>query len=349
MEAKASLENGNAISSHLNATKENRSPSLLATARVIIEAPNGRCVHVRALLDQGSQATFVSESVVQLLRLPRKKFDVTVSGLGGNLSDKILHSVSFTIKSPKFCATTFTTQVFVISRITAYVPAEFMLMKIPSNLRELDLADPTPGSNDRIDLLIGADLFGQALLSGVCHDKSRNLGAQNKIFGWILSGSRKTSNVQAFHINVHHSANIVIDEALRRFWELGDSRDIALSSLLHLEKRLERNADVSINYHEFMRDYELLGHMSRIGPMDDDNSFRVFIPHHPVLRDHSQTMKLRIVFNASRPTSSKVSLNDCLHIGPKLQNDISSILLRWRQHRYVLYADIAHMFFIERS
>ena len=41
-------------------------------------------------------------------------------------------------------------------------------------------------------------------------------------------------------------------------------------------------------------------------------------------------MKLRVVFNAPRPTSTNVSINDCLHVGPKLQNEICSILLRWR-------------------
>ena len=127
----ANLEKGNAISSHLNTSRE-KFPVLLATARVIIEASNGRRVHARAMLDQGSQATFISDSVVQLLRIPRKKLDVTVSGIGASVCDQIYHSVPIMIKSPKSCATTLSTQAFVLSKITAYVPTEFMFMDIPS-------------------------------------------------------------------------------------------------------------------------------------------------------------------------------------------------------------------------
>ena len=126
--------------------------------------------------------------------------------------------------------------------------------------------------------------------------------------------------------------------------QLGNSLNIALSSLSRLENRLVRDDDLTVKYRDFLREYESLDHISCLSPVRTDDSFRVFILHHPVLRDYSQTAKLRVVFNASRPTSTNNSINDCLHVGPKLQNDICSILLRWRQHPYVLCADIAHMF-----
>lgn len=44
---------------------------LLATALVNAEAKNGTYQTVRALLDQGSQASFVTESVVQLFKLKK--------------------------------------------------------------------------------------------------------------------------------------------------------------------------------------------------------------------------------------------------------------------------------------
>jgi len=70
----------------------------------------------------------------------------------------------------------------------------------------------------------------------------------------------------------------------------------------------------------------------------------VYVPHHAVLRDASSTTKLRVVFNALYKTRNGTSLNDHLHIGPKLQQDLPAIIARWRQWRYVYVADIAKMF-----
>jgi hypothetical protein len=46
---------------------------LLATARVEIVSKHGMGTQVRALLDQGSEVSFISESVVQLLSLPKRR------------------------------------------------------------------------------------------------------------------------------------------------------------------------------------------------------------------------------------------------------------------------------------
>lgn len=48
---------------------------------------------------------------------------------------------------------------------------------------------------------------------------------------------------------------------------------------------------------------------------NSDDSFRVFTQHHAVFRDNTQTMRLRVIFNASLPISSKVSIKNCLHLG----------------------------------
>ncbi|XP_011169528.2 uncharacterized protein LOC105202643 [Solenopsis invicta] len=71
--------------------------------------------------------------------------------------------------------------------------------------------------------------------------------------------------------------------------------------------------------------------------------------HHAVLKRDSATTKLRVVFNASASSSNGFSINDHHMIGPKLQANIVSIVLRWRLYRVVLYrvvfcADIAQMY-----
>ncbi|GFX19904.1 integrase catalytic domain-containing protein [Trichonephila clavipes] len=69
-----------------------------------------------------------------------------------------------------------------------------------------------------------------------------------------------------------------------------------------------------------------------------------FLLHHGVFRPDSKTTKLRVVFNASSKTTSSLSLNDILYKGEILQQDLFSILLRFRQHTFVFTTDISKMF-----
>lgn len=55
---------------------------LLATAMIHIRMKTkNKCIKVRALLDQGSQGSFISESVSQQLKLKKRKANISVSGI----------------------------------------------------------------------------------------------------------------------------------------------------------------------------------------------------------------------------------------------------------------------------
>lgn len=56
---------------------------LLPTAVITSRAASGQLFHFRALLDQCSQVTVISERVVQYLDLPREKSSICISGLSG--------------------------------------------------------------------------------------------------------------------------------------------------------------------------------------------------------------------------------------------------------------------------
>lgn len=55
------------------------------------------------------------------------------------------------------------------------------------------------------------------------------------------------------------------------------------------------------------------------------------------------TTKVRIVYDASARLTGP-SLNDCLHVGPRLNQKILEILLRFRVHRIAVIADIEKAF-----
>ncbi|XP_045777393.1 uncharacterized protein LOC123875556 isoform X2 [Maniola jurtina] len=123
---------------------------------------------------------------------------------------------------------------------------------------------------------------------------------------------------------------------------LGDSLPRAKHCLLSLEKRLKRDTLFCERYRDFMSEYLKLGHMSEC-----DNHLRnlgYFIPHHGVVRESSLTTKLRVVYNASSPTTSNIALNNILMVGPTIQDDLLSILLRFRCHKIILAGDVEKMY-----
>ncbi|XP_049884023.1 uncharacterized protein LOC126379357 [Pectinophora gossypiella] len=123
---------------------------------------------------------------------------------------------------------------------------------------------------------------------------------------------------------------------------LGNSLEKATQCLFSLERRLKVNPELSKMYYAFMSEYQSLGHMSE--RQLNLNHHAYYIPHHGVLRENSTTTKLRVVYNASCPTSSGVSYNDIQMIGPTVQDDLLAILLRFRQHKYILSADVEKMY-----
>ncbi|KAH8292648.1 hypothetical protein KR054_009770, partial [Drosophila jambulina] len=94
-----------------------------------------------------------------------------------------------------------------------------------------------------------------------------------------------------------------------------------------LIRRLSRDSNMKPMYLEFMEEYLALGHMS---PTDNKipSTPHYVIPHQCVLRPQSTSTKLRVVFDASCKTSSQVALNDILMVGPTIQEELYSTLLR---------------------
>ena len=68
-----------------------------------------------------------------------------------------------------------------------------------------------------------------------------------------------------------------------------------------------------------------------------------YLPHHAVVRRDKSTTKLRIVYDASA-RSEALSLNDCLHKGPKFNQLILDLLLQFRSYKVALTADIEKVF-----
>ena len=67
-----------------------------------------------------------------------------------------------------------------------------------------------------------------------------------------------------------------------------------------------------------------------------------YLPHHAVFKQSSTTTKTRNAFDGSAQKQN-ISFNNSLLVGPKIQDDLFKILLRFRKHKVALSADITKM------
>ena len=92
----------------------------------------------------------------------------------------------------------------------------------------------------------------------------------------------------------------------------------AKQRLFALERKLEDHGDVKQQYRDFIKEFVDMGHLEET---PQTSGLCYYLPHHCVFKD-STTTKLRVVFDASSKSPNDNSLNDCLLLGPRLQDDV---------------------------
>lgn len=193
---------------------------MLATALVTVYTPTGHSAIARALIDSGSESSFVSEALVQTLKMKKVKTSVSINGLQGTVNSSPKSAVSFEIANTKTSTPRYAVYAYVLQTITAYQPKAINLKEFP-DLKDLVLADPAPWDSRKIDLLLGADVMGQFLESGVIHLKNSQVIAQASTLGWILSGP-VNGNKPAQSVTTLHTS-MDLPALLQRFWEIEES------------------------------------------------------------------------------------------------------------------------------
>lgn len=94
---------------------------LLATALVTVSVPSGRSIVVRALIDQESQLTFISEGLAQLLRVKRVRMSVSVSAIASVHAGTARHATKISVSprdayTPSYSATAVILNTFLHSK-----------------------------------------------------------------------------------------------------------------------------------------------------------------------------------------------------------------------------------------
>ncbi|XP_015120547.1 uncharacterized protein LOC107043528 [Diachasma alloeum] len=361
---------------------------------------------------------------------PQKtRSSVYITGVGGSSSGTTTGEVHLTLQSIH-SEERIEVTAHSLERLTSTLPSFSAEGLKWDHIEGLELADPHFRVSAPIDLLVGADVFGQVIKPNVIRGGVQAPVAQLTSFGWIVygpAGPDQPTSCSSHHLSV---SNDELNDLLTKFWvqeevpgrtdanlsteelecerhfrqthsrdssgryvvrlpfsapvsSLGNSYRPALACLHRMLARISKDERFLQLYSGFLKEYEDLDHMRlvtrsthrssssvqadsacrsdettlaheaqtsgelrvseglQVGPSDAQRSY--YLPHHGVVRESSETTKLRVVFNGSAKTSSGNSLNDILHIGAKLQRDISDVLLWSRQHKVIFMTDITKM------
>lgn len=193
---------------------------LLATAIIKIRSKTGQSIPLRALVDQGSQATLITESAVQRLGLLRIPIRANICGVGANQSETCKYSVTLDISSCNDPNYSSSADAYVLISLTNKLPSHHIQSGEWHHINSLTLADPYYTQPGHVDVLIGADVYANIILPGLIKGNSNEPIAQNTVFGWILSGIVDQSEIRpSVHITSLHS-QLEIESLVEKFWEI---------------------------------------------------------------------------------------------------------------------------------
>ena len=367
---------------------------LLKTCRVIVYGTDGAAAEARALLDDGSTLSLISERLASGLQLKRSKQKVAISGVAGLTTDSQYKTIAnLRISSTRANSKKMDLTAVVVPKVTCDLP----INPIPfdtswSHIDGLDLADPSFGEPGRVDLLLGIDVCMEVMCHGRRTGPKGSPSALQTEFGWVLGG--KSSIPAASHHLVAHTmsqSTVHGDEILKKFWEIeeaptntlsmtpqeqyvvkhfhdnhsrteegryvvplpkkettdqiGESRSQAVRRFLSMERTLRYKGRFHTVDH-VIKEYMELGHAEVVPAQDlgKDVSQVFYMPIHVVYKDTSSTTKVRAVFDGSAKSSTGVSLNDLLLVGPTVHPQLMDVLLRFRVHRVALTTDVSKMY-----
>ncbi|XP_053989874.1 uncharacterized protein LOC128882320, partial [Hylaeus volcanicus] len=320
-EATSSKSNETSQVQVLTTTKNTN--KLLATAFVNVLSKNGEKVLLKSVIDGASQGALITENAFQKLGLDSDSVNAEVQGVEG-------HD-----------------------------------LKRYDYLQNLLYADPTINDENEIDLLLDVAAFTAIIKNGLIKGPIDAPIAVNSELGWLIMGPEKNeAHLECVDSDESETEPSDEERCREEYYVkttkrdddgrlnvsmafttengpcLGDSRKIALATLFQLEKKFAKNPEFHKQYVATINESIELGHLvlEKNPPIDSH-----YIPHHAVFKN-STTTKLRQVYNASNKTANGKSLNEQLVVGKIDQSSIFELIMRWREPKIAVIADLEKMY-----
>ncbi|XP_043464125.1 uncharacterized protein LOC122499716 [Leptopilina heterotoma] len=193
---------------------------LLATSQALLLLNSGLSQPVRILLDSGSELSFISKKLVSQLNITRQYSTIPIIGIGGTSSGSTRGIVSIKLQSTH-SDQSLLLNAFILSKLSSNLPSISLPSQSIPQFKNLQLADSKYFHSSKIDIIIGADHYGQLLQPGLIQGQDSSLTAQKTIFGWVILGPVNDSSTESghsFHITINHQLTDLQD-ILTKFWE----------------------------------------------------------------------------------------------------------------------------------
>ena len=240
------------------------------------------------------------------------------------------------------------------------------------HLRNLEIRNPV--EHGEVDVLIGSDYYEELLLplEHRIGNPGEPVGVKTPL-GWtIVRPVSETANtcsiancVYTFHSTF--TPEMRADELMRKMWDeevvgitnqnkqrcllrgrcFAEGRyEVAIpwkdnEPPLHCNRTTaEDRPDVAVKYCQVMEANTAKGYVRKLEPGEIDDGPSWYLPH--LVREDKETTKVRIVHDSAARYGG-VSLNDTMLPGPKLQQDVFDVLLRFRSNPVALVADLTEM------
>lgn len=231
-------------------SERDSSQVLLATVVVNVLDVHGSAVQGRALLDSGSQTSFMTSEFANKLKLKNKRFEIPIVGLN-NAHNKINYKVDTTIISLHENYKRKET-FLLVHKITENLPQltfDISTLNIPINIK---LCDTDCNISRPVDMLLGADMFFEVLAIGQIKLGKNKPILQKTRLGWILSGkliSIENTNSQKNLCNLNILHTVAIQNQIEKFW-LVENYDNANKFLTKEEQLCENHFNENVTRNE---------------------------------------------------------------------------------------------------
>ena len=229
----------------------------------------------------------------------------------------------------------------------------------------LEFADSAEGGAYLpVDVLIGCDHYWELVTGSICHSEKGPIAIAHmlRVDSQPAESTQLIEQLQSFweleSLGFLDEEKTLYDEFISTVmfqdgrykvplpWKdlhkpLPDNYLLCVIRLRGLLRRLSHEPGVLRQYNATIEDQLAKGIIEPV-PTDTQNVVH-FLPHHGVVRTDKSTTKLRVVYDASAEMSGP-SLNECLYKGPKFQQLILNILIRFRAYKVAHIADVEKAF-----
>lgn len=198
--------------------------TLLSTAVVLAYGSGGVSYPCRVLLDSASQTHFVTEQFAKLLALERQPASFLVCGLNGS-DTRIRSKIEVRIKS-RVNEFSLALETLIAPKITGELPSYSIDVRKWPLPPGTELADPAFFKRNKIDMLIGADVFWDLIKSEQIEMGPNLPTLRDTKLGWIVGGSVSSASPAKLRTLCTVTENDRLSDILKQFWTIEGSDEL---------------------------------------------------------------------------------------------------------------------------